>query len=116
MERWKEKARHDAQGREPAPNFGKYLKITARESVSQARLHATTEADHQASVALESLLGKMTAWTDRLIAARTRLDATHAMNPDAVDNDDEFQAINSCGQALHSSLLQGTFSDAPQCR
>jgi len=116
MERWKQKASHDAQGREPAPNFGKYLKIKARESVSQARLHATTEGDHQASMALESLLGKMTAWTDRLTSARTRLDATHAMNPDSVENDDDFRAINGCGQALHSVLLQGTFSDVPQCR
>jgi hypothetical protein len=116
MERWKEKARHDAQGREPAPTFGKYLKISARESVSQAKLQATTEGDHEASTALESLFGKMTAWTDRLISERARLDATKAMNPDSVDKDDDLVGINGCGRALHALLLQGTHSDLPQCR
>lgn len=116
LQRWKEKATHDAQGRVPAPTFGKYLKISAQEAVSQAKLLAKTEGDHQASIALESLFSKMSTWTDRLITARSRLDATHAMDPESVEKDDEFVRINACGQALHSLLLQQAYTDLPQCR
>jgi hypothetical protein len=116
LQRWKEKAKHDAQGREPAPTYGKYLKIAAQEAVSQAKLLVKTEGDQQASIALENLFSKMSAWTDRLIAARTRLDATHAMDPESVDKDDEFVRINACGRALHALLLQRSYTDVPQCR
>ena len=116
IHRWKEKARYDAQGREPAPAFGKYLKITARESLSQAKLTANTEGDRQAGDALESLFAKMSSWTDKLISARARLDATDAMDPDSVDKDEAFTSIGACERSIHSMLISRTFSDQPLCR
>jgi hypothetical protein len=116
MHRWKEKARYDAQGREPAPTFGKVLKIRARESLSQARLTATTEGDRQAGDALESLFTKMSAWTDSLITARGRLDATHAMDPDSVEKDETFTSIGDCERSIHSMLISRSYVDQPLCR
>jgi hypothetical protein len=116
IHRWKEKARYDAQGREPAPAFGKYLKITARESLSQAKLTATTEGDRRAGEALESLFAKMSSWTDNLISARARLDATHAMDPDSVEKDEVFTSIGACERSLHSMIISRNFSDQPLCR
>ena len=116
IHRWKEKARLDAKGSVPSPTFGKVIKVSARENVTQARIAATTDGDKQASEALETLYAKVDAWTSKLIEARASLDATHAVDPDSVDNDEDLLKIGECERAYHSMLGNGTFVDLPSCR
>jgi hypothetical protein len=115
IHRWKEKARLDAKGTVPSPTFGKVIKVSALENVTQARIAATTDGDKRASEALQALYSKVDAWTGKLIQARANLDATHAVDPDSVDKDEDLLKISECERSYHTMLGNGTYLDLPSC-
>ncbi len=87
------------------------------ESLTQAEVSATNDADRQALQQLHSQNTRLRLWTDWLIQQNRNLAlANYYMSASALDNDEQFQSNVACTNSLLSMLASRTFAENYSCR
>jgi hypothetical protein len=85
------------------------------DTLEQAAVAASTEADKNALQLLRNEADMMTAWANQVEADRQELNAEKIVDPNALKDDPTLAKIQKCSQFLNSMVLSGAFSDDPSC-
>jgi|SRR5215472_2928226 len=87
------------------------------DSLSQATLSATNDADRQALQQLETQTQHLRLWTDWLIEQRRELRlADYYISASPLDNDERFQNTVTCTNFLLSMLGSGRLAENSSCQ
>jgi hypothetical protein len=92
------------------------LAANAYEQVRAADLSATSNGDRQTSTLLASYFAKVRGWAQKYKADRESMNATTTVGEDFLDNDPDWQAIETCEKALNALLVSRAYSDVSSCR
>lgn len=88
----------------------------AAQSVKIASISAVTEGDRNAAQLLNHEFESVEGWSDKLVQARTSMDAAkYVLSADALRSDPLSEKIISCGRFLVSMLGSGNFQDDGSC-
>ncbi len=88
----------------------------AANGLGLASVAATTDADRQALQLLTNEFEAVKQWSNRLVEARTSMDAgKYAISANALRDDPLSQKIMECGRFLAAMLASGNFQDDPSC-
>jgi hypothetical protein len=86
-----------------------------QEGLEQAKIAASTEADHNALQLLQNESDKLATWADTILAARKALNEPQTTDLNALQDDPSLAKIRGCGQFLNSMLVSGAFADDSSC-
>ena len=82
----------------------------------QSQIVATTNGDQQAATLLNSHFMKVKAWADKYKAARQSMNATDTIGENPLARDSDWQAIESCEEALNTMLIKRVYNAIPSCQ
>jgi hypothetical protein len=100
----------------PGGYYNPNLAAQAYEQVRAAQLSANSNGDQQAATLLSSYFTKVRTWAEGHKLDRQSLNATRTMGENAMSQDQDWQAIDSCEQALNAMLISGQYSSIPSCQ
>jgi hypothetical protein len=92
------------------------LAAKAYDQVRQSEIAAHTSGDQKAATLLNSYFTKVKAWADKYKEARQNMNATNTMGEDFLNQDSDWQAIQSCEKAFNTMLTSRAFHDIDSCR
>jgi hypothetical protein len=82
-----------------------------------AQVAAKSSADQDALQLLKNQFNTVSAWSDKLVSERKRMDTgKYSISQDALKNDETYQKISACTRFLNSMLPSGQFHDNYSCR
>ena len=89
----------------------------AADALRQAKVAANSNADQDALHLLTNQFNAVSAWSDKLVGERKRMDTgKYSLTPDSLKNDETYQKISSCTRFLSTMLPNGEFQDDYACR
>ena len=89
----------------------------AADALRLAKIDATSHGDEDALRLLTNQFNSVSAWSDKLVAERKRMDtAKYSITPNALKNDETYQKITACTKFLGDMLPGGVFHDNYACR
>lgn len=86
------------------------------EALRLTQIAASSGSDQDALQLLTNHFNMVSAWSDKLVAERRRMDTgKYSMSQDALKNDEAFQKIDACTKFLSTMLPNGVFQDNYAC-
>lgn len=99
----------------PGAYYNPRLGSQADLDVRSAQLQATTSADQEAATLLNSYFNKVRNWGLKYKSARESMNGTQTIDEKFLENDSEWQAIETCEKGLNAVLTARTYSNVPSC-
>jgi hypothetical protein len=88
----------------------------AADALRLAKVAAISNTDQDALQLLTNQFNTVSAWSDKLIGERKRMDtAKYSLTPDSLKNDENYQKISACTAFLSTMLSSGAFQDDYSC-
>lgn len=88
----------------------------ADQALHLTQVAATSDSDRDALQLLRNHFHTVSAWSDKLIGERKRMDtAKYSIAEDALKNDDTYKKIVACNKFLSKMLPNGAFHDDRSC-
>jgi hypothetical protein len=117
LEEWTTALAHAAQ--RGTPGDGSRIVIFHNRAASAMRLAkaaAVSDSDQSALQLLTHHFNVVSAWSDKLIAERKRMDtAKYSTSEGAIERDETYQKITACAKFLNTMLPSGAFQDDNSC-
>ena len=117
IEDWTNKLAYAAQRDVPGDGSQVFLlHDRAADALRMARVEAVSEADKHAFELLTNNFNTVSAWSNKLIGERKRMETgKYSLSEDAIKRDQTYQKITSCSKFLSSMLSAGAFHDNYSC-
>jgi hypothetical protein len=88
----------------------------AADQLRLAKVAASNDSDQSALRLLTNHFNVVSAWSDKLVAERKRMDTgKYSIDPNALANDETYQKITGCSKFLNAMLPSGHFHDDRVC-
>jgi hypothetical protein len=100
----------------PGGYYNPNLAAQAYEHLRTAQLSANSDGDQQAALLLSSYFTKVKTWAEGHKVDRQSLNASRTMGENAISQDPDWQAIDSCEKALNAMLISGQYSSISSCQ
>jgi hypothetical protein len=89
----------------------------ATQALHLAQIGVSSNSDQDALQLLTNHFHTVSAWSDKLVGERKRMDtAKYSMSENALKNDETYQKIVACNRFLSSMLPHGVFQNNASCR
>ncbi len=88
----------------------------AADQLRLAKVAAANDSDQHALQLLTNHFNVVSAWSDKLVGERKRMDTgKYSIDPNALANDETYQKITGCSKFLNTMLPSGHFHDDRSC-
>jgi len=88
----------------------------ATQALHLAQIAVSSDSDQDALQLLTNHLHTVSAWSDKLVGERKRMDTGKYSVEDPLKNDETYQKIAACTKFLSSMLPHGVFQNNASCR
>lgn len=117
MKEWTTTLAHAVQ--RGVPGDGSRLVIfhdRAADQLRLAKVAASNDSDQSALRLLTNHFNVVSAWSDKLVSERKRMDTgKYSIDPNSLANDETYQKITGCSKFLNTMLPSGQFHDDRAC-